>query len=158
MVKIADILEWVLKKLVIVLIIVMTIIVVIGIFSRYIFLYSIPWTEELSRYLMVWTGFLAFGVAYRKKELISVKLVTGILPPKLFNIAMFVSDILCSVFLVVVIYYGAKLCQMNSYQVSPAARIPMSIIYAAIPLGCIIFLVFVAESVVLFVTGKKEVS
>jgi TRAP-type transport system small permease protein len=155
--RIADILEGALKFLVIIMLSALTIIVVVGIAARYVFLVSIPWTEEISRYLMIWTSFLGLGVAYRKRELIAVKLLTDLLPKKMFRIAFFVSDILCSIFLVVVVYYGVKLCVQNSDQVSAAARIPTSIVYAAIPVGGVIYLFFSLESILDFFKGRKRV-
>jgi TRAP-type C4-dicarboxylate transport system permease small subunit len=155
--RIADILEGALKFLVIIMLSALTIIVVVGIAARYVFLVSIPWTEEISRYLMIWTSFLGLGVAYRKRELIAVKLLTDLLPKKMFRIALFVSDILCSIFLVVVVYYGVKLCVQNSDQVSAAARIPTSIVYAAIPVGGVIYLFFSLESILDFFKGRKRV-
>ena len=155
--RIAYILEGALKFLVIIMLSALTIIVVVGIAARYVFLVSIPWTEEISRYLMIWTSFLGLGVAYRKRELIAVKLLTDLLPKKMFRIAFFVSDILCSIFLVVVVYYGVKLCVQNSDQVSAAARIPTSIVYAAIPVGGVIYLFFSLESILDFFKGRKRV-
>jgi TRAP-type C4-dicarboxylate transport system permease small subunit len=153
--KFYDSLERVLKIALAVLLTAMTIIVVVGIAARYILLVSIPWTEELSRYLMIWTGFVGFGVAYRKKELISVKLFVDRLPPHLLRIAFLVSDIACSLFLIIVVVYGIKLCVMNVYQVSPALRVSMAIIYAAIPLGCCLYLMFVVESISSSLKTKK---
>ncbi|UCG07666.1 MAG: TRAP transporter small permease [Desulfobacterales bacterium] len=153
--KFFDLLERALRYTLVILLSSMTIVVVIGIFARYILLISIPWTEEIARYLMIWTGFVAFGVAYRKKELISVRLFIDILPTNLFRMALFVSDILCSIFLIVAVIYGIKLCLINMNQLSPASRIPVSIIYAAIPLGCTLYLVFVVESISSFLKLKK---
>ena len=153
--KFFDFLEQILKVALVFLLATMTIVVVVGIVARYVLLISIPWTEELARYLMIWTGFFGFGVAYRKKELISVKLFVDRLPPNLLRIALFVSDILCSIFLVIVVVYGIKLCLQNMYQYSPSLRISVSIIYAIIPLGCVIYLLFVIESIASFLKLKK---
>lgn len=150
-----DFLERVLKYALIILLTAMTIVVVVGIFARYVLLVSIPWTEEIARYLMIWAGFIGFGVAYRKKELIAVRLFIDILPPNLFRIALFISDILCSIFLIVAVVYGIKLSLMNMNQLSAASRIPVSIIYAAIPLGCTLYLFFVVESISSFVKARK---
>jgi len=155
MTKLADRLEKVLKAAILVLLSAMTLVVVVGIVARYILLISLPWTEEMSRYLMIWTGFVAFGVAYRKRELIYVKLLTDKLPPGLSKAASVTSDLLCSFFLVLAIGYGVKLCLANMGQVSPAARIPMSIIYAAIPVGCGICLVYICESLVAYLRAGK---
>lgn len=155
--RLADILESVLKFCMVVMLIMLTVIVIVGIMARYVFLVSIPWTQEISRYLMIWTSFLGLGVAYRKRELIAVKVFTDILPKRLFRIAFFVSDILCSIFLVVVVYYGIRLCIQNSDQVSAAARIPVSIVYAAIPVGGVIYLLFSLESILDFFERRKTV-
>ena len=154
--KFFDFLEQILKVALVFLLATMTIVVVIGIVARYVLLISIPWTEELARYLMIWTGFIGFGVAYRKKELIAVKLFVDRLPPNLMRIAFFASDILCSIFLVIVVVYGIKLCLQSLYQFSPSLRISVSLIYAIIPLGCTIYLVFALESIASFLKLKKE--
>ena len=150
-----DFLERLLKYALIILLSSMTAVVVIGIFARYILLVSIPWTEEIARYLMIWAGFVGFGVAYRKKELIAVRLFIDILPANLFRMALFISDILCSIFLIVAVVYGIKLSLINMNQLSPASRIPLSIIYAAIPLGCTLYLFFVVESISSFLKVRK---
>jgi TRAP-type C4-dicarboxylate transport system permease small subunit len=150
-----DSFERILKVALVVLLTAMTIVVVVGIVARYILLISIPWTEELARYLMIWTGFVGFGVAYRKRELIAVRLFIDKLPPHLFRITFLISDIACSIFLIIAVIYGIKLCIMNVYQVAPALRVSMAIIYAAIPLGCCLYLVFVVESISSFLKTKK---
>jgi TRAP-type C4-dicarboxylate transport system permease small subunit len=104
---------------------------------------------------MIWTGFVGFGVAFRRRELIAVRLFIDKLPPHLLRIAFFTSDILCSIFLIIAVLYGIKLCVMNVDQVAPALRISMAIIYAAIPLGCCLYLVFVVESVSTFLKTKQ---
>lgn len=148
--KLNDQIERVLLLVVVLMLTTMTLVVVLGIVARYILLISIPWTEELSRYLMIWTAFLAFGVAYRRRELILVRVVLDKLPPRLLRNTVFFCDLLCAFFLVLVVIYGLKLCAMNSNQVSPAARIPMSLVYFAIPAGCGLCLLFISEAVIDF--------
>ena len=149
-----DRLEKVLRAAILLLLSTMTLVVVLGIVVRYILLVSIPWTEELARYLMIWTGFIAFGVAYRKKELIYDVILINKLPFKIIERISFISDVLCSFFLVLAVTYGWRLCLANAAQVSPAARIPMSVIYAAIPLGCALCLVFILESMINFLKKR----
>jgi TRAP-type C4-dicarboxylate transport system permease small subunit len=153
--KFFDSFERGLKVALVILLTAMTIVVIVGIVARYVLLISIPWTEELARYLMIWTGFVGFGVAYRKRELIAVRIFIDKLPLHLLRIAFFISDIACSIFLIIAVLYGIKLCLMNVNQVAPALRISMAIIYAAIPLGCCLYLVFVVESISSFLKTRK---
>ena len=153
--KFNDTLEKVLLALVVLFLTSMTAVVVLGIVARYVLLISIPWTEELSRYLMIWTAFMAFGVAYRRRELILVRMLVDRLPFKVYRYTMAVSDLLCGFFLALVVIYGIKLCMLNSTQVSPAARIPMSMVYSAIPIGCGLCLLFIGESMIDFFKRVK---
>lgn len=41
------------------MLIVMTILAFIGVLARYVFVVSIPWIDEVTRYLMIWMTFLA---------------------------------------------------------------------------------------------------
>jgi TRAP-type C4-dicarboxylate transport system permease small subunit len=141
--------------MVILLLTAMTSVVVLGIVARYILLISIPWTEEVARYLMIWTAFIAFGVAYRRRELILVRVLIDRIPAKLYYFTSLFSDLLCGSFLVLIVIYGIKLCLANANQVSPAARVPISMVYAIIPLGCAMCLLFIIESVTDFFKEKK---
>ncbi|MCK4241822.1 MAG: TRAP transporter small permease subunit, partial [Candidatus Atribacteria bacterium] len=44
----------------------MVISVLLTVISRYIITISIPWTEELARYLMIWIAFLAGSLGLKK--------------------------------------------------------------------------------------------
>ena len=124
--------------------------------ARFILMVSIPWTDELARYLMIWASFVGLGVAYRKRELICVAFFREKLPPHLLKVALLVSDLLCSVFAIVIVIYGFKLCLLNTGQVSPSMRVSLGIVYAIIPFGCLLFLLFAFESVFSYLSAKRR--
>ena len=124
--------------------------------ARFILMVSIPWTDELARYLMIWASFVGLGVAYRKKELISVAFFREKLPLNLLKVTLLISDLLCSIFAIVIVTYGIKLCFQNVTQVSPSMRISLGIIYAVVPLGCLLFLLFAFESVFSYFSAKRR--
>lgn len=129
---------------------------ILQIVARFILMVSIPWTDELARYLMIWAAFVGLGVAYRKKELIAVGYFREKLSPHLLKVAVLVSDLLCSIFSIVIVIYGFKLCLLNAGQVSPSMRISLGIIYGIIPLGCLVFLLFAFESVFSYFSAKRR--
>jgi TRAP-type C4-dicarboxylate transport system permease small subunit len=129
---------------------------VLQIVARFILMVSIPWTDELARYLMIWASFVGLGVAYRKRELISVRFFREKLPPHLLKVALIVSDLLCSLFAIVIVIYGFKLCLLNAGQVSPSMRVSLGIVYAIIPMGCLLFLLFAFESVFSYVRAERR--
>jgi TRAP-type C4-dicarboxylate transport system permease small subunit len=115
--------------------------------ARFILMISIPWTDELARYLMIWASFVGLGVAYRKRELICVAFFREKLPPHLLKVTLLISDVLCSIFAIIIVIYGVILCFQNVGQVSPSMRISFGIVYAIVPFGCLLFLLFAFESV-----------
>jgi len=129
---------------------------VLQIVARFILMVSIPWTDELARYLMIWASFVGLGVAYRKRELICVAFFREKLPPHLLKVALLVSDLLCSVFAIVIVIYGFKLSLLNAGQVSPSMRVSLGIVYAIIPFGCLLFLLFAFESVFSYFRERRS--
>jgi TRAP-type C4-dicarboxylate transport system permease small subunit len=142
-----DSLEKVLRIALLVLVSGIVITTMLQIVARFILMVSIPWTDELARYLMIWASFVGLGVAYRKKELICVAFFREKLPPHLLKLTLLISDLLCSIFTIVIVIYGVKLCFQNMAQVSPSMRVSLGIIYAIIPLGSLLYLLFAFESV-----------
>ena len=124
--------------------------------ARFILMLSIPWTDELARYLMIWASFVGLGVAYRKRELICVAFFIEKLPQYLLKVTLLVSDLLCSAFAIIIVFYGFRLCLLNLWQVSPSMRISLGIVYAIIPIGCLLFLLFAFESVFSYFSAKRR--
>jgi TRAP-type C4-dicarboxylate transport system permease small subunit len=151
-----DSLERSLKIVLLVLVSGIVVTTVLQIVARFILMVSIPWTDELARYLMIWASFVGLGVAYRKRELISVGFFREKLPQHLLKVALLVSDLLCSVFSIVIVIYGFKLCFLNAGQVSPSMRVSLGIVYAIIPMGCLLFLLFAFESVFSYFRAERR--
>jgi len=151
-----DSLEKSLKIFLLVLVSGIVITTMLQIVARFILLVSIPWTDELARYLMIWASFVGLGVAYRKRELICVAFFREKLPLHLLRVVLLISDLLCSVFAIVIVIYGVILCFQNLAQASPSMRISLGIIYSIVPLGCLLFLLFAFESVFSCFSAKRR--
>ena len=151
-----DSLEKSLKMVLLVLVGGIVITTMLQIVARFILMVSIPWTDELARYLMIWASFVGLGVAYRKKELICVEFFREKLPSHLLKVALLISDLLCSIFAIVIVIYGAQLCFQNAGQASPSMRISFGIIYAIIPIGCLLYLLFAFESVFSYLSASRR--
>lgn len=122
---------------------VMAIVVFLQVIFRFILKASLPWSEEVSRYLQVYITY--FGTAYgiRTGAHLGIEAFTLLLPKPVRRVlAVFVQVI--SVFVCsLILKFGVDIVrtQMISRQVSPAMHIPMWMIYIAIPIGmglCII--------------------
>ena len=101
--------------------------------SRYVFNYSITWSEEFPRILLVWIVFFGL-VTVPFKEHLTIDLL---------NINKIVTAITYSIVLIVsclCIYYGFILCIKIKFQVFPVTNIPRFVQYLALPASYSLFL------------------
>jgi len=122
-----------------VLLIAMAVILLIQVVSRYVFGNPLSWTEEIARYLFIWSAFISVCLCTRK--CISIKIDQFI---KMFSergMAMFklLNLTLSLILFVYLIPYAYKylVATIESGQVSPACGIPMYYVQSA-PLICFI--------------------
>lgn len=94
------------------------------------------WTEELARYLLVWSSFTAATIGFKRKAHIAVTFVVSALPRRIAAIVRVAAYVLAIVFFVVGIVYGVRLSSYQIFQVSPALGLPMRYVYLVIPASC----------------------
>jgi TRAP-type C4-dicarboxylate transport system permease small subunit len=109
--------------------------VAVGVFTRYILQDSLPWSEELGRYLMVWCGFLGCGLAMKDDGHVGVTMVLDLLPPGARRIVLLLGRTIITVFLAVVFVKSLSLLNTLKIQKSSAMEIPMAIPYASVTVG-----------------------
>ena len=132
--KASDVIDGVVMKVVTVLVIAMIVTITLQIVSRTGF-QAFTWTEELSRYFLVWSTFLGATLAYKRGMHISVTFVAEALSGTARLFLVISSYVLSLVFFGVAIWNGLTLIDMQIFQVSPALQLPMKWIYVGIPLG-----------------------
>ncbi len=138
--KLSDLVDRVTGKVVVVLIIAMIITITLQILTR-IFAQALTWTEELSRYLLVWSTFLGATLAYKRGLHISVTFVRDLFP-KVVQKGIVVLGVLVSlIFFFLAVWNGFNLISLQIFQVSPAMQVPMRWIYLGIPLGFFIMII-----------------
>lgn len=103
---------------------------------------ALTWSEEVARYLLVWTTFLGATIAYRHGRHIAVSFVVEALPPLGRLIARVIAHLSAIAFFLVVIVYGLQYMSIQGFQVSASLRVPMPIIYSVIPISCAIMLFY----------------
>ncbi|MEW6265739.1 MAG: TRAP transporter small permease [Thermodesulfobacteriota bacterium] len=108
---------------------------------RYVFQASIFWSEELSRYLMVWATMFAAGVCLRRGAHMAVRFVHDLFPARLRQATSLIVYAAILVFLAVVFWYGLDLMRRTWDQISPTLFLRMGLVYAAIPLGALLMAV-----------------
>lgn len=111
----------------------MTLIMGIQVISRYILGMSLSWSEEITRYMFIWSGFLS--VSYCSKKCLSIKIeqLVSIFPRRGNAVIKVVNHTIELIFFIYMIpvAYSYMMSAAQSGQVSPACSIPMYFIQAA---------------------------
>jgi len=122
------------------------VIVVVGIAQvlfRYVFSSPLSWSEELVRYVFVWSVFLTAAIAFNPNIHIIVDFMTCWYPPRLQRAVAFVSWGCVMLCVAILFVLGMQLIRSPSvrFQKSAAMEIPMTVPYAAVPVGCAVMMV-----------------
>lgn len=142
--RIAQGIERVLDVLLAVMLLIMVVAISYQIFGRYVLGRAPSWGEELARYLMVWVTMLGSAAELRKGGHITVTTLADILGPKGRRILLAVRDVALVATCGLLVNAGIDLAALLHRQASPAFEIPMSIPYAAQPVGFALILILVA--------------
>ncbi|MFD2740133.1 TRAP transporter small permease [Sulfitobacter aestuarii] len=102
---------------------------------RYTTNHSLPWADEVARYLMIWMTFTGAGLALRRGGHVAITNLQDVLPSPA-QIALRGAIVLSLLaFFVFMIVTGYEYMTRMQYQRSPALRLPFKYVYAAMPIG-----------------------
>lgn len=105
---------------------------------RYLFKTSLPWGDELSRYINIWVVFIGVSAGVREGAHVAISAFVDLcFKGKTKNYVRIISDIVSLIFCILISYYGYQLTikQFQMKQMSPALGWPIGIAYASIPCG-----------------------
>jgi TRAP-type C4-dicarboxylate transport system permease small subunit len=108
--------------------------------ARYCFGVTNAWCDELSRYTLVWFGYLSACYAIVHNAHIKIDLFTKIWPKAWRSYIKLFSNVIFFIYAVVVAYYSAEwlLGLMKSGAITLGLKLPMALFCAIIPLSHII--------------------
>lgn len=116
----------------------------LGVADRFVLGVGLPWPEELSRFLLIWTSLLAAAVAAKQRKHFQVT----ILIERLGRAGEILVSGLCLAGLLVILGYGVQLVRVFHSQRAPALGIPMSWVYAAVPVSALLIAWYVGRDLI----------
>lgn len=127
--------------------------------SRYVLGHSLSWSEELARYIFIWQIWLGSSYCVQKNRHIRIDIFTHKLPRGAKNVFETFVAIVSIAFLIFLTFKGIKIIQMVSRmgQTSAALKLPMSYVYACIPVSCILMMIRYIEHIIkMFRSEERE--
>ncbi len=118
----------------------MLIVVLLGVFFRYVMGDPFQWTEELARFLMLWGAFLAMNLAMRSEEHIKIDFVIKSIPRAVQSAVGILVDLLVGCFLVYLTIKGIHIAS-GAFMTAMSMDFSMSWIYFSVPVGAFFTLV-----------------
>lgn len=109
----------------------MTVVCTMQVISRYVFNDPLIWTEELTRYLFVWSGYLSAWLAWKHRAHIAVDAVSYINSAGLKTVSARLVELLVFGFCAYTLYANAHLVSITRMQPSAVLEVPMSWVYLA---------------------------
>ncbi len=130
-------------------------IVTIEVILRYVFKHSLIFTEELSRYLMVWIVFLGSALAIRDGSHIHINFLAKRFSQRNQKWFRLSSNILTLVFLVFVAIEGLWILPQQLSQMCITVNISVFYFYLAIPVGSILMIIYLIPAIKEILIGKE---
>jgi len=135
---------------------IMTLTVLVGVLFRYVFLSPLGWTEELSRYLMIWTASLAISVGIYRGEHIGLTFVPDRIKGKVSAFILALSiDLLVFGFLIVLLYFSIPMVQQGKMQIAQSLPVTMVLPTLSIPVSMFLALTQLSIKIFLSLSGKS---
>jgi len=118
----------------------MVIIIFLQVFFRFVVKASLPWSEELARYIMAWAVFIGGSIAAKEGAHIGIDSIVTRLPKKMENYIRTFAMALSFLFSVILVYLSVLVIQflMKTGQKTPAMMIPMWIAYFSVLFGAVL--------------------
>ena len=127
------------------------------VFTRFILNSPSKYTEELLRYMLIWTTMMGVPYAYGKDRHLSINIITKTFTAHGKLLTSIGIEILILVHSVFVMIAGGWMVTMNSAgQISPALHMPMEFYYACVPIGGVLMVLYSLSRLAGFLKQWKE--
>lgn len=154
--KFLDFIEFFIKKLIGVFMVLMVAIMCYQVVLRYVFNNSNIWSEEVTRYIFVYVSLLGSFIAVRKNSHLKVDFFVNLLKGNVYKYFTTITMIAVIGFLFYLLPLSFNLCLNTMKNISPGLKMPMAYAYFAIPLGAILMILGMIEQLMLKFVNESE--
>lgn len=130
-------------------------VVMLQVTARTFGLSSPVWTEELSRYLLLYMTAFGIGIALTTGDLVNVDLLQEVVPERAAWWMRFAAAIGAGLMGLVMIEPAWRFTMIGNFQLSPALRVPMSWAHASVCLLGVMLFLFATLRVIGMLSGTE---
>jgi TRAP-type C4-dicarboxylate transport system permease small subunit len=138
----------------------MTLVVLLGVFFRYVVRQPLSWSEEVARYLMIWAASLAVSIGIMRREHLGITFLVGRLPRSAQKVMAILVNVAVLWFLWVLTKFGYFMALDGRTQLSPIlsqyGKVSMVWSLAAIPVAGAFAMIQTILQIFIDLFGKKD--
>ncbi len=154
--RFSDQLNWLAERVCALLVGAMVVVIWFGVIERYVLELGVTWTEEFSRYVMIWAALLAVSCGAYYREHIGLELLLQRLPRKAGRKLVFMLDIVSLMFFIFLTYYGIGMTVSGASQYATIFGMTMVVPFAAVPVSAALTSVQIFAAMIRNLTGPPE--
>ena len=132
----------------------MTLVIIIQVFFRYVLNNALPWSEEVARYMMIWMVFLVAPIAYRRGLNVAIEIVPGLFSPRWRAVLTIAINIFVIAALARLLMESPGLIDRATRITAQTIPIEMAYVYAAMPIGLV---AMIMAGVELILRGVRDI-
>ena len=133
-----NVVEWIC----LILMVVLSVDLLLGVFSRYVLVQTFTWYDEIARGCFVWLTMLGAAVGVKRQAHFRLHIVVDRLTPRLRRATVLLLPLVVIAFAVILIQQGLIFLELGKSQQTPVMGLPKTWIYAAIPIGGALMILF----------------
>ncbi len=141
-------LNWWIERLCALLMAVMVVAIWFGVLERYFLKLGVTWTEEFSRYVMIWVALLAVSCGAYRREHIGLDFLMQHLPADWRKGLRFALDILGLAFFLFLTAYGVGMTISGASQYAMIFGMTMVVPFASVPVSAALTSIQIAVTLV----------
>jgi len=128
-------LNWIVERLCALLAATMVVVIWFGVTERYFLELGITWTEEFSRYVMIWLALLAVSCGAYRREHIGLDIIMRRLSPHMRAMLRFSLDLLGFAFFIFLTIFGVGMTINGATQYATIFGMTMVVPFASVPVS-----------------------
>ncbi len=143
------------EVLVVIFMLIISVSVITQVFFRYVLASPLGWTEEISRYALVWLTFIGMYVVFRRSKHMMITALYNRVSERIQLVLFLIGYLLMIIFFSYLAVYGFRYSLRMMPYYPDILPIPIGYIYLAVPVGSVLCFMNCVQEFLLTILGKK---
>ena len=121
---------------------IMVIVVSATVFTRYVFNFTLRWSDEVALLMMIWFGFIGMALGVKESIHLSIEFFMSLLPARLQKVVYWIEDILVGLFGWFLLRYGWQLYNATKRTRLPATQWSRGLLFIILPISGLLIIIY----------------